>query len=268
MINLNNNEIENLSFIKPQKLYTLIVEQFIELIKNGDVKPGQKLPPERELAQKLDVSRASLREALIALKMMGVVEIKPNNGTYITHKTVPPILKELTYLNLGDSPFEILQARIAIEPNIAAIAASAHDEDSIGKIEKILSSIEHKLMVHELDGFFMNAKDCEFHLTVAKATQNSVLIGVGYLINKLMKQELWTNLLNDTLNSTDQGQQKGIFEHKEILSAIHSGDSRAAYSTMRAHLLRVYKIVKEIGLFSPEDYLDVTSDGVIDWKKT
>ncbi len=82
-----NDELDYFFSIKAQKLYSQIVEQFVDMIKRGEFEPGQKLPSERALSQKLNVSRTSLREALIALHMMGVVEIKPNQGTYFTTKT-------------------------------------------------------------------------------------------------------------------------------------------------------------------------------------
>ena len=200
-----NTDLDNFFSVKAEKLYTQIVNQFVDLIKRGEFKPGQKLPSERQLSQKLEVSRTSLREAMIALQMMGVVVIKPNQGTYIADKKVPPILKEVTYLNLGESPFQILQARKAIEPNIAAIAASFRDQNSLREIENVLDQVESRVYVEKIDVSEYNDRDCAFHLAIAKATHNPILIGIGYVINNLMKQELWMTLISNTTSSSQIG---------------------------------------------------------------
>jgi GntR family transcriptional repressor for pyruvate dehydrogenase complex len=244
-----NDELDYFFSIKAQKLYTQIVEQFVEMIKRGEFEPGQKLPSERALSHKLNVSRTSLREALIALQMMGVVEIKPNQGTYITDKTVPPILKEVAYINLGESPFQILQARKAIEPNIAALAASQCDDESLHHIESILTQIKNTIYDHTLDLELYNELDCDFHITIAKATQNPILIGIGYIINNLMSQELWMTLIKNTSNATQSGQQEGFSGHEAVFSAIKSGNPHNAKKAMKDHLDWVEKVAIEADLF-------------------
>jgi len=244
-----NDELDYFFSIKAQKLYTQIVEQFVEMIKRGEFEPGQKLPSERALSQKLNVSRTSLREALIALHMMGVVEIKPNQGTYFTTKTVPPILKEVTYINLGESPFQILQARKVIEPNMAALAASQRDPDSLQHIESILGQINCTVYDHALDLALYNELDCDFHITIAKATQNPILIGIGYVINNLMRQDLWMTLIKNTSNATQTGQQEGFSGHEAVYSAILSQNPHAAKKAMKDHLDWVEKVAIEADLF-------------------
>lgn len=245
-----NDKLDYFISIKAQKLYTQIVEQFLEMIKHGEFEPGQKLPSERSLSQKLNVSRTSLREALIALHMMGVVEIKPNAGTYITSKTVPPILKEVTYINLGESPFQILQARKAIEPNIAALAASQRDEESLRHIKSILEKIKSTVYDYALNLVEYNDLDCDFHITIAKATKNPVLIGIGYIINNLMHQELWMTLIKNTSNMTQSGQKEGLSGHDAVYSAILHGNPHAAQKAMKTHLDWVEKAAIEVEIFS------------------
>jgi len=244
-----NDELDYFFSIKAQKLYTQIVEQFVEMIKRGEFEPGQKLPSERALSQKLNVSRTSLREALIALQMMGVVEIKPNQGTYITDKTVPPILKEVAYINLGESPFQILQARKVIEPNMAALAASQCDNESLCHIESILTQIRNTVYDHTLDLAFYNELDCDFHITIAKATHNPILTGIGYVINNLMRQELWMTLIKNTSNATQAGQQEGFSGHEAVYSAILNQNPHAAKKAMKDHLDWVEKVAIEADLF-------------------
>ena len=259
---MNTTEIKNFQSIKTQKLYKQIVKQFVEMIKRGEFQAGQKLPSERLLSQKLDVSRASLREALIALHMMGVVEIKPHQGTYISDKNVPPILKEVTYVNLGESPFLILQARKAIEPNIAAIAAINRDQKSLKEIEEILVYVERRVSKNKIDAKDYNDHDCAFHLAVAKATQNPILIGMGYIINNLMKQELWMTLIKNTLNSTQLSQQAGLNGHEEVYKAIRLRKSQVASAAMKAHLIMVEKVSKEADILIGNNFVAENGDGI------
>jgi GntR family transcriptional repressor for pyruvate dehydrogenase complex len=259
---MDTTEIKIFQSIKAQKLYTQIVEQFVELIKLGEFQAGQKLPSERVLSQNLNVSRTSLREALIALHMMGVLEIKPHQGTYISDKKVPPILKEVTYINLGESPFLILQARKAIEPNIAAIAAANRDQNSLKEIEEIIVYMKNDVSHFQIDVNDFNDHDCAFHLAVAKATQNPVLIGIGYIINKLMKQELWMTLLKDTINSTQIGQQVGLSDHEEVYKAIQLRRPQVASAAMKAHLMRVEKVAKEADLIMGNNFAAENRDGI------
>ena len=259
---MNTTEVNFFQSIKAQKLYTQIVEQFVEMIKRGEFQAGQKLPSERILSQKLNVSRTSLREALIALHMMGVVEIKSHQGTYISDKKIPPILKEVTYINLGESPFLILQARKAIEPNIAAIAAINRDQNSLKEIEEILVYVERSVSHHQIDVNDYNDHDCAFHLAVAKATQNPILIGMGYIINNLMKQELWMTLIKNTLNSTQLSQQAGLNGHEEIYKAIRLRKPRVASTAMKAHLIMVEKVSKEADLLMGNNFVAENGAGI------
>lgn len=259
---MNTTEINFFQSIKAKKLYAQIVEQFVEMIKRGEFQAGQKLPSERILSQKLNVSRTSLREALIALHMMGVVEIKSHQGTYISDKKIPPILKEVTYINLGESPFLILQARKAIEPNIAAIAAINRDQNSLKEIEEILVYVERSVSQNKIDANDYNDHDCAFHLAVAKATQNPILIGMGYIINNLMKQELWMTLIKNTLNSTQLSQQAGLNGHEEIYKAIQLRKPGVASAAMKAHLIMVEKVSKEADLLMGNNFVAENGAGI------
>jgi GntR family transcriptional repressor for pyruvate dehydrogenase complex len=242
--------------IKQQKVYNQICEQFIDLVERGEFKPGMKLPAERELARHLGVSRASLREALTVLQMMGMVETVSGQGTFVSDK---PKVSIKNYLpNAGESPFLILQARKTIEPSIAALAAVQRSEAGLRKLEEILETIESDHSRLQVLGDAFSEGDRRFHLEIARITENPILVNIQEMFYSLMGQELWLALMRHTSFSTPGRWQEAGREHHDIVEAIQARDSQAAASRMRAHLTRVENIMIQAELTSrvPEDTID------------
>jgi len=169
--------------VQTKKVYMEIVEQIQKLIKDGRLKPGDKLPPERILAKKLGVSRPPLREALSALEILGIIESRGGKGNIIRDSFDPDALKQrFRELEQEESPFEILEARKMIEMQITALAAKKATEEDIaaiqGSLEKMKNVFPNISKVMEFDR--------EFHLNIAKAAHNSVLFSMmGYLADGL-----------------------------------------------------------------------------------
>jgi len=230
-----------LTNIKQQKVYSQIVEQFIDFIESGKFKPRMKLPPERELVRTLGVSRASLREALMALEMMGILETISGEGRFISDKPHVPFRKFLP--NIGESPFTILQARKTIEPGVAALAAKQRNESAIQKIEAILRQVELDHSREQILGDVFSEGDRMFHLEVARASANAILISFQEVIFSLMSQDLWLALMRHTSLATHGRWLEAQREHRGIFEAICSGDSKEAASRMMAHLQRVEKVM-------------------------
>jgi DNA-binding FadR family transcriptional regulator len=238
---------EFLSPIKPQKIYTQIVEKFINLIEQGIFNPGMQLPSERELARQLGVSRASLRESLTVMQMMGLVETVSGAGTFIAkEQKATPLNYSLP--NLGESPFVILQARKVIEPTVAALAATQRKHASVKKITEILAWVESDRSENQILCDVFSESDRQFHLEIARATGNPILVATQEMIHGLMGQPLWLALMRHSSISTPGRFEEALKEHHGIFEAIQNKDEQLASIRMKAHLYRVEKIMKEADL--------------------
>jgi DNA-binding FadR family transcriptional regulator len=238
---------EFLTPIKQTKVYTQIVEKFIDLIEQGVFTAGMQLPSERELARQLGVSRASLREALTALQMMGLVETISGAGTFISKE---PKAAPLNYSppNLGESPFLILQARKVIEPAVAALAATQRKQQAVHKITKILALLETKCSGSQIFSEEFSELDRQFHLEIARATGNPILAATQEMIHSLMGQPLWLALIGHSTVNTPGRFGEAMKEHRGIFEAIQNKDEQLASIRAKAHLYRVEKIMKEVDL--------------------
>jgi len=209
------------------RLYRVVADRILALIQDEDIAAGERLPSERDLASKLSVSRASLREAVLALELGGVVEVRGGSGVYLCEKKVEEDIPEV-----GPGPFEVLSARRLIEAEVAAIAARVATDASIDAILKAVLAMEKH---HEHYASNENA-DRDFHLAIARATGNSALVGtMEYLWNQ--RGRLWHRLKEHF--QTEELRQLTLTDHRNILEAIVAHDPAAARRAMRAHLERV-----------------------------
>jgi DNA-binding FadR family transcriptional regulator len=210
------------------RLYRVVSNRIEELIRAENIGAGERLPPERELAAKLGVSRTSLREALIALELGGVVEVRSGSGVYICETKAPQPVAQAA----GPGPFEVLAARRMIEVEIAALAARQATD---AQIDAILVAVEEMERHHE-DRNENESADRNFHLAIARATGNSAMVGV---IDYLWAQRgsLWHKLKEHF--QTEELRQQTLIDHRNIFAAIALHDVAGARTAMRAHLDRV-----------------------------
>jgi len=209
------------------RLYRVVADRIQELIRNENIAAGERLPSERDLATKLSVSRASLREALIALELGGVIEVRGGSGVYVSELPEPAALPEA-----GPGPFEVLSARRLIESEIAAIAARVATD---GAVDAILQAVV-EMEKHHADYSSNEQADRNFHLAIARATGNSALVGsLNYLWDQ--RGRLWHKLKEHF--QTEELRQETLKDHRRILEAIAAHDPAAARKAMRAHLERV-----------------------------
>lgn len=221
-----------------------IVEQIIELINSGEFPPGSQLPPERELASRLNVSRAPVREALSALQILGLVETRPGQGTVVLAKTSPLLQHNATWLYDEESPFTILQARKAVEPEVARLAALNRTPEQLQRIAEIRHVVDEDLR----DPRVFSQGDRRFHLAIAEASGNSVLLRMITIIHELMGQELWLALMQESTFNTPGRLQGASREHEAIQAAIRDGNADEAARLMRAHLESVERWMMEADL--------------------
>lgn len=219
----------------PNRLYQEIGNELKFLLKNGTYKIGDRLPPERDIAETFGVSRTVVREALIMLELENLILVKKGSGVYVIGlpNDIFSIKDELIEQDYG--PFELLQARQLIESHIAAFAASQIVKRDIVELKIILQQ-ERDALEQDLQVDY--SADEMFHIAIAKATKNSVLEN---LLNDLW-QKRHSSKMWDKLHSriTDHSyRKKWLYDHEKILQALQIKDARAARQAMWQHLENV-----------------------------
>lgn len=216
--------------VKVQRLYLQVADQLTRLIRAGTPGPGERLPSERDLAEQFGVSRPTIREAMIALEIAGLVEIRSGSGVYVTG--TPPASAG-PVLDQGAGPFEILEARRIIECEAAALAAERISAKQLRALEALLLDMQRENQQEDMT----ERADEQFHCGIAEAAGNSVVAAtVAWL---------W-QLRNDSVISTrfhqrvrEEGSRPIIEDHQRILAALQARDSNAARAAMAEHLQRV-----------------------------
>ena len=213
--------------IEPRRLYRQIADQLRGLVERGEYAGGTRLPPERDLALQFGVSRPSVREALIALEVEGLVEVRMGSGVYVR----PHDPKQLRRVG-GEGPLETIRARQLIEAELAAHAAGHMKKAQIAGLRNALA-----LMQQEVDaGHLPTRGDRLFHERIAEACENSVLQRiVGELFDE-RHNPLFEQLGNHF--ETARSWAIAIAEHQAVIDAIASHSPDAARAAMATHLAR------------------------------
>ncbi|MFH1938567.1 MAG: FadR/GntR family transcriptional regulator [bacterium] len=231
--------------VKNQKLYLQIVDQIRNLMASGKLKAGDKLPPERMLAEKFGASRASIREAMSALEILGLIESKSSQGNFIkvdgTDASIDgELLKELLK---NHSPLEVFEARHKIEPILAALAAERRTDEDIKKLNTCLVRLNTLGIQIECD--LKNAEsyieeDRRYHLLIARSAHNSVLFTVYSGVNLMLKEKHWKVLKRKAMFK-EGNLKKFEKEHTEIFNAIYNSNPELANLKMQEHMIGIQK---------------------------
>jgi GntR family transcriptional repressor for pyruvate dehydrogenase complex len=219
--------ISQLKPIDNRRLYQQIADQIRGLIRQGDYPVGARLPPERDLALQLGVSRPSVREALIALEVNGSVEVRMGAGVYVCATTEPV---SATHASLGESPIELMQARSALEGSIVALACGRVSPDGLASLGKAIDAMRAAVT----DNRSPLEEDRAFHLAIAAMTGNSVM---ERLVRELFDER--HSPISSQLSArseSDQTWMQALHEHEAILRALDSRDVLSAQTAMRSHL--------------------------------
>ena len=221
--------------VQTKKVYMKIVEQVRDLIKEGRLKPGDKLPPEQVLAEKFGTSRPSVREALSALEILGITESRGGKGNFIKDNFNFPLYEQkFRELEEEESPFELLEARKVVETEIVGLAAKKATEEEIAAIQESLDKMKSAMTnIPEIMEF-----DREFHINIARAAHNNLLFSMMIYLADLSKEKLWINLKEKSWGIPGRP-QKYFKEHMEILKTIKNKDSKGARNKMYDHLAGV-----------------------------
>jgi DNA-binding FadR family transcriptional regulator len=221
--------------IEPRRLYRQIADQIRTLIRSGEFPAGSRLPPERDLAKQLGVSRPSVREALIALEVEGLVEVRIGSGIYVlaangSRHAEPPADGEAPA-----GPFELLRARYVIEAECAALAAKSAKRQQLQAIDAALDEMQRE---HDEGREQLNA-DRLFHLRIAEATGNGALVHVV----KTLWEERTGPLYKQLEHHYDSPGlwEAAMAEHRAVARAIAAHDPVAAKAAMQRHMNMAYK---------------------------
>ncbi len=228
-----------LQAVGPRRLYRQIADQISVLIKDGEYRPGARLPPERDLAKQLGVSRPSVREALIALEVEGLLDVRVGSGIYVTQ----PSRRRRSSL-LGDSgPFEVIRARRLIEGECAALAAKHASAAQLRAIRDAHADMLRESKHHHNP----LGVDRRFHVRIAEASGNSALV--------LLVQTLWDQRMGPLYRSLERKLEypkmaaETVREHRAIVEAIMRHDAAAARAAMREHMAQTHnRYIKEWSL--------------------
>lgn len=232
-----NLSAEPLTPVVRTTLTTDICRQMVSHLIRGVWSEGEKIPPERELCQTLGVGRASVREALKALEVMGMIETRLGDGTYVCKRSEffsKPLLWAIAS-HSGTDARQLIEARLLIETGLAGLAAQyATDED----IERISEQLEQMQKAKMNPQEFVQA-DVNFHLAIGQAAQNNILMNALQLIRNLLHQWILGAVKAEGVAD------KACRQHKRILLAIKNRDSSAARREMNRHL-------QDMAAFAPE----------------
>lgn len=217
--------------VRPERLYALVVRQLLELMSSGQLKTGQRLPSERELSLRFAVSRASMRQALTALEVLGVVHVRAGSGVYVGEKPGPDVIGMAARLTATAGPLEILESRLLFEPGVAALASARRTTDDLDLMAAQIESMTRELSLG-LDGW---EPDVGFHNAVADATHNQSVVTLARLLHEQMTQPLWSLMRSRNLRRADHA-RRYLTHHSRIYDAIARADEAGAERLMRAHI--------------------------------
>jgi DNA-binding FadR family transcriptional regulator len=224
---------------KGRRLYLGVAQDLLTAMAAGEYVPGVRMPGDRELATRLDVSRATVREAILALELIGAVEVRHGDGTYVRgpHSGVTGI--EGSALDVA--PRELIETRRSLEPVVASLAAIRIDSDLLRRLQRDLDEATEIVAEPARLPRFM-ALGLRFHAELAQGCGNSLLASiVGQLVDA-ETHPLWL-LVNQHAVSSLSAREGQLREHQEVLAGIASGDEVRAGSAMSTHLDSVDAVI-------------------------
>lgn len=216
---------------KTNRAYEVVIESIKEKIKNGTLKKGERLRPEREIAEDLGVSRASVREAIRALDVIGLIESKQGAGNYIKETFEESLIQPLSVMFLLEQNdlTEINEFRSILESQAAVLAAERISEEDVKKLESLIGEMR------ETTDEVKNAKiDRELHYIIDNASKNRVISSILTVISELIDESIRGT--RNELTKLDTTNSKKLLEiHEELVDSMKNRDKKKAFDAMEKH---------------------------------
>ncbi|HLI14207.1 MAG TPA: FadR/GntR family transcriptional regulator [Alphaproteobacteria bacterium] len=223
--------------VETQRLYQQAADQIRSLVRRGEYAPGDRLPSERELAKRLGVSRPTVREAMIALEIAGIIDIRAGAGIFVSDQATRDVQALLPALDAGPSPFDLLAARRLLECEIAAQAAEQATIRDLAAIKESIVEMERDMA----RGGSGQREDRQFHGLIAGATRNSVFVSLVDGLWEGMSAPLFHSLSAHT--HLPDHKQMTIADHRAIYEGLRKRDGAGARAAMAAHLAHVEAVL-------------------------
>lgn len=222
-------DLKNLRIKKRETISNEIAHRIIEYLQSGKVKPGEKLPSERQLAQSLGVGRSVIRDALKSLSLLGVIEVRQGDGTYFQSITSELLPRTIEWgLLLGEkSVLDLAESRQYIEIAVAKLAALRRDDEDL----QVLSNLLETMQEARFDTEKFAEADLQFHMRIAKASDNTTLHDI--LANMRSLLDVWIKRVIEAAGDAEYS----YYRHLTIFHAIKEGDPQKAAKAMEEHMI-------------------------------
>lgn len=224
--------------IEKKKVFEDVAKRIRDLVDDGTLEPGDQLPAERDLADRLGVSRTSVREAIRGLELTGEVETRVgvSGGTFVREVSLPHAFAvfQALYKRSGQMLSQVIEVRLMLETNTAYLAAERRTEEDLAAIFAAIAEMEEDV---SSGGIGMKG-DHDFHLAVAKASENDFLYGLAGLLENMIEQTRRNTLRIPGIP------QESVADHRTIADAIRDRNGQLAESLMRKHLLKAFALSK------------------------
>lgn len=225
--------------VKTKKVYQVIIEQILEMIRTGELTVGEKLPPERELAEMFHVSRPSVREALRVMEVMGLLDRRPGGGSVVTDLNIGELLNMLSpiFLKRGGLAIELVELRYLLETRAAELAARNITAEKAKALEECIVRME---AAGEAGDAESEARaDIEFHETIFALTENYVLQEAARFVTSLLENSV--RFGRRVILEGGYENRKLLEQHRRILVAISAGEPELARGAMETHMDLVFE---------------------------
>ncbi len=240
---MNRSNKININPISTKRIYQSVIEQFIGLITSGKLKIGDKLPPERILAEQFNVSRASIREAFRAMEIIGIIEVRPGGGSYVTELNIGNFMTTVAplFMRTNNMEQDLLEFRRLLETEAVTLAAEKQIQPAIAQLDKAVALMQKALSHDDLN---LGAEaDIQFHKAIFNCSDNYVLIKASECVSYLLESSVRMNRAH-ILKNTARAETL-LEQHRKILETIKQKDGNLAAQAMVDHLQYVRQSLME-----------------------
>lgn len=233
-----NEVLKKLKEVSLEKPVDVIIRQIKELLISGQLKPGDKLPPERKLSEQLGVGRTHVREALRKLEFYGILQTRPQSGTFVASIGISALKSLIADVLKIDSPsfLSLVETRVLLEESTIRLACQRRTKEDIKNLEASLNAYLQKAE----SGIKAVDEDLMFHLNIAECSKNKVLKSLLLIIIPDIISNYSVFKVCDTVTA------KALHEHKQLFACVKDGDAEKGAIAMKKHLKGVMDFAKSL----------------------